>query len=286
MSQDRLTAHRPLTDILDLRLTGDDEFAGPAVADGSRRLYGGHAIAQSIVAATETVSGEPLRSVRIDFLRPGLEEHEVEYRVARLLTGRRLASRRVDGFQDRKLLFTATVLFGNAEPTGAVTLPVEEPMSAVPPIPPLSAVEQHRVRGVEVPAQAIPRYVRTGMRFVDDPPRVAAGTGRTPERSRGYCDLRGIEPRLATAALGYASDLSMLDPLAYHASLIWQESAVPATLTHSMVVHRPGLVGDWLLFDRELVSAFDGTVYVVAGVYTTSGVRVATLTQSALVLEP
>jgi acyl-CoA thioesterase-2 len=78
----------------------------------------------------------------------------------------------------------------------------------------------------------------------------------------------------------------MLDPLAYHASLIWQESAVPATLTHSMVVHRTGLVGDWLLFDRELVSAFDGTVYVVAGVYTTSGVRVATLTQSALVLEP
>ncbi|AFR49495.1 acyl-CoA thioesterase [Gordonia sp. KTR9] len=275
-----------LDDILTLRRTGVDRYAGSPAPDGGGRLYGGHAIAQAVIAASETVSGSVLRSLQIDFLRPGKEERGVDYAVQRLLTGRRLASRRVEGHQGGKLLFTATALFAGQEIAGAVDLPEGKKMTDMPPIPTRRAVEQHEVRGVDVPGAAIPRYERTGMRFVDDPPRVAAHTGCVPRRSRGYCDLRELDPERAIAGLGYASDLSMLDPVAYSTGLIWRESAVPATLTHTMTVHRPDLVGSILLFDRELAGATDGIVTVVAGVYATSGHRAATLTQSALLLEP
>ncbi|MGW4338444.1 acyl-CoA thioesterase [Rhodococcus koreensis] len=279
-------SHVALAEILKVSALGDDLFVGAPAPDGTARLYGGHAIAQAISAASATVAEKQLRSIRVHFVRSGGEDTSLLLRVTREHTGRRMATRLVTGEQDGRCLFVATALFAAPVLPGVITVAHEDSPYQMPAIPRETAHERQVRAGAVLHASTLPRYLRTGLRFIDDPPRVAALTGQHPTRSRTYYDLRSVDDQHLAAALGYASDLSMLDPIAHLGGLVWQESAVPTTLNHSVTIHRPGALRDWVLFDRQCASTAGGVGFVTGSVFDSRGFLVASVDQQALLLEP
>jgi acyl-CoA thioesterase-2 len=274
--------------LLELSTVSEDSFTGPAVIDGAGRLFGGHAIAQTIKAATSTVSGQTLRSIQLTFMRAGRENTPLELLVSRPHSGRRMSTRLIHGHQDSRHLFTGLALFNAEQLPGTVAVEHDDYRAeglvlpeALPP-----ALEYHIGLGATVPNSTVPKYLRTGLRFVDAPPRVARILDEQPSRSRAWFDLRNVDVVNLPAALGYVSDLALLDPLAIRHRLVWQESATPATLTHSMTIHHPDLLADNLLFDRISPTATGGTGFVTCAVFNRAGIRVATVTQDAILLEP
>jgi hypothetical protein len=102
-----------LLKLLDLAPGGDAQtWIGPASGPSGKRSYGGQFVAQSLAAAWHTVDTDrPPTNMHLQFLRGGEAGETVEYRVARVFDGRTAAARRVDSYQDGRLLTTATVSF-------------------------------------------------------------------------------------------------------------------------------------------------------------------------------
>ena len=101
-----------LLDLLDVRMTEENTFHGPASGPEGKRSFGGQFMAQSLAAACRTVeTAKPPTNMHLQFLRGGEAGDPVEYAVQRVFDGRTAAARRVDARQDGRLLTTASVSF-------------------------------------------------------------------------------------------------------------------------------------------------------------------------------
>ncbi|OUS09104.1 hypothetical protein A9Q96_00030 [Rhodobacterales bacterium 52_120_T64] len=85
-----------LLNLLELEPKGADNFHGTgAGGETSTRIFGGHVIAQSLMAACMTVTQDrPCHSLHAYFLRPGSTSSPVEYQVERSRDGRGFSNRR------------------------------------------------------------------------------------------------------------------------------------------------------------------------------------------------
>ena len=87
--------------LLDLEQRGGDLFIGRKHPEGLGRVFGGQAIAQALGAARRTVPDDRhTHSLHAYFLRPGSDEHPIEFRVKRDLDGRSFSNRRVVASQN------------------------------------------------------------------------------------------------------------------------------------------------------------------------------------------
>jgi hypothetical protein len=84
-------AHAPslaaLLSVLDLSAdpAAADLFTGRNMGGGRKRVYGGQVLAQAVIAACRTVEpARPMHSLHAYFLRPGVPENPVAYRVERV----------------------------------------------------------------------------------------------------------------------------------------------------------------------------------------------------------
>ena len=84
-----------LEDLFTLDSHGADTFVGRGHPYPWGGLYGGHIVAQALVAATKTVDeGFIPHSVRAYFIRRGDNSETVRYEVDRIRNGRSFATRR------------------------------------------------------------------------------------------------------------------------------------------------------------------------------------------------
>src|SRR5689334_10831401 len=90
----------------------EDTWIGPASGPDGKRSYGGQFMAQSLAAAWRTVDTDrPPTNMHLQFLRGGEAGQPVEYTVTRVFDGRTAAARRIDAWQNGRLLTTSTVSF-------------------------------------------------------------------------------------------------------------------------------------------------------------------------------
>jgi acyl-CoA thioesterase-2 len=90
-----------------------------------------------------------------------------------------------------------------------------------------------------------------------------------------------------SAALAYASDYSILEPVLRKHQLSW---AVPglssASLDHAMWFHRPARVDQWLLYVQESPSAQGGRGLSFGKIFSQAGDLVASVAQEGMLRVP
>ena len=95
------------------------------------------------------------------------------------------------------------------------------------------------------------------------------------------------DPKQHRAALAYASDYSILEPVLRAHGAAWATPGLKvASLDHAMWWHRDARVDEWLLYVQESPSASGGRGLALGRIYTRDGVLVASVAQEGMVRVP
>jgi acyl-CoA thioesterase-2 len=124
-----------LLTMLELESLAPDVYRGPAPGGSRRRIFGGHAAAQAVMAAGHSTPGSPVNSLHLYFLRPGDPQTPIDYRVERLRDGRSFATRLVRASQGDQVILHASLSFARPQGRGLehqITMPDVPPPAACP----------------------------------------------------------------------------------------------------------------------------------------------------------
>lgn len=272
-----------LLDILELNRVADDVFVGSHPSKTPLRTFGGQLMAQSLIAAGRTVSGElPLSALSVHFITGGDPARDIEFRVQRLRDERRFANRRVDAMQGDTLV--ATVLFsylsGGAGLEHSVEAPVVAEPESLPRLPEL-------LRGYE---QTVPGFVNAPhpieWRYANDPAWVMRDKGGRLDHNRVWVKADGAlpeDPVLHAALLVYSSDTTVLDSIITSHGLSWGFDRIfAASANHSVWFHRPVRFDDWLLYATSSPVAAESRGLGTGHFFDRSGQLVATVVQEGV----
>ena len=92
------------------------------------------------------------------------------------------------------------------------------------------------------------------------------------------------DPALHLAALTYASDYTLLEPILRQHSVAWiQPGMSAASLDHAMWFHRPVDPSRWLLYAQQSPSAQGGRGLGIGTVFAEDGTLVATIAQEGMI---
>lgn len=270
--------------VLHLNRLDDDVFAGAHPSKNPPRTFGGQLMAQSLVAASRTVSAKtPPAAMSVHFIAGGDPEIDVEYHVIRLRDERRFANRRVDAMQNGALLSTAMIAYmagGHSLEHGIAAPDVPDP-ETLPPIDDL-------LRGFE---DVVPHFVEAlrpiEWRYTNDPAWVMRSKGERLSFNRVWLKAAGVmpeDPILHAAAMVYSSDTTVLDSIITTHGLSWGYDRIfAATVNHSVWFHRPVNFGDWVLYSTHSPVLADSRGLGTGHFFDRAGQVVATVTTEGLV---
>ncbi|MFZ0832018.1 MAG: acyl-CoA thioesterase II [Mycobacterium sp.] len=279
------TDFEQLLAILDLERVDDTTFTGSHPTKTPTRTYGGQLMAQSVVAATRTVTSSlPLASLTVTFINGGDPDTDIEYRVVNLRDERRFANRRVDAVQDGNLLASAMVsyLSGGRGLEHGVDAPEVPAPEKLPPIGELLRGYEHKVPGFVGALQPIE------WRYTNDPAWIMRRKGGKLPYNRVWMKADGKlpdDPLLHTAALVYSSDTTILDSIITTHGLSWGFDRIfAATVNHSVWFHRQVNFDDWVLYSTTSPVAADSRGLGTGHFFDRSGAVIATVLQEGVVL--
>lgn len=245
-------------------------FLGRCVDGAIGRVFGGHALAQSIAAASAASgSGRDIDAVHVSFVRPASPLIPMEYRTEVAKAGRAIdviGVRTEQGGVPVMLGFVTT-----HEPEPSLEFGVEGPETLGP-----ESVQRSRYHPPGTnPAVRAP----FDLRYLTDPE--ATGVAREDVWLRTESAVRSDRQPDHAALLAYAVDF--LVTRAAHAALPSTMALVGASLDHAMWLHRPLRVDDWLLVTSESSTFADSRSLSTCRVFDRAGTLVATATQEALI---
>jgi acyl-CoA thioesterase-2 len=281
-------AASPLLPVFDVGPADDavDVFTGPNLPNWRARLFGGQVLGQVAVAAGRTVATDrAAHSLHAYFLRPGEPDVPVAFSVERLRDGRSFSARRVQATQNGVPILSAIASFQ----TSSEGLEHFEPAPEVP--DPEDLRSDHEVLdGLDHPmARQIGRGRHVEVRHVEP----ALYTSPDPEqRARQSVWFRLDAPwpgndLLHRAALAYASDLSVLEPVLRRHGLAWTTpGASVASLDHAMWWHRPARADEWVLYVTESPNASGARGLSTGRMYDRERRLVATVAQEGMLRVP
>jgi acyl-CoA thioesterase II len=296
-------------EVLTLRRTGEDRFEAQPSPAAFGRMYGGQLAAQSLLAAASTVSdGLDPNAVHTVFLRGGDVTRPVTYQVERARQSRSLSTRLVRAVQGDRLLATATASFHRPpaemsrpleHETGTFGWPGPSPGGSRPAAPDPESLPSRPERlarrfGEDVPPGAAPVWP-ADVRYVDRAPWDRAENGApTAAYNRLWMRAGGQLPDVPAAhaaALTFASDYPMFEPVLYPHSIDWTElisgrSVYGASLDHALWFHRLPRFDEWLLLEQVSPVAARCRGFSRAEARAADGRLVATVAQEVAFTEP
>ena len=281
MTADELVA------LFDLEPAGADRFVGHSPLHGWRRVFGGQALAQGLVAATRTVEARDPHSLRAYFLLGGDPHEPILFEVERLRDGRSFTTRRVVARQRGEAIFVMTASFHEKEPG----FDHSAPMPAAPPpdqcpdpreaVALLGGPAGFRLKGMLDTIWPIDFRPTDMSRYRPDAPR-------EPRRMQWIRIGERLpdDPAIQRAALVYLSDMTLLDTaLAAHGRTVYDNRIQIASLDHAMWFHRPARADEWLLYVQDSPNASGATGLVRGLLYSQASALVATVAQEGLIRE-
>ncbi len=264
-----------LARVLAIEKIDDDAFLGPGMrSDVFVRMFGGHLVAQALMAASQTVPEDKrVHSLQSYFLQGGAAGEETIYRVRRLRDGRSYSARSVEAYQGDELCYTMSASFHHGLDQGPEHC---EPMPAVP-AP--NAIER-------------PNHIPTGVpgaekdfREWDIRPVPSHGYGVDSSTVSGqslwfrFTQELSDSDKLHTGALAYMSDMTLL----YSAMAAHPGHRVQlASLDHAIWFLRPVRVTDWLLYHQSSPAAGSGRALTHGRIFTEHGDLVALVSQEGV----
>jgi acyl-CoA thioesterase-2 len=276
----RLTPGFPsLAERLAVQSVAPDVFRGQAPQIYGKRIYGGHLLAQALLAAQSTLPDERhILSLQAYFVGPGNPDQPLHYSVARVRDGRSFTVRAVEVTQEGRLLMTWRALFG-AGTDGAGVRQMAMPLVPDPDsLPPLHLLH-HPVEGIFKfpPGKEWWKGPRPfDIRYVDGP---------DVEDARRCFWLRS-EPLASggqnahRAVLAFASDRSLISAISHvRGDLTAGVAKTNTSLDHTMWFHADVTAGAWLLYAQTSPYSTEGLGIAQGHLYNRQGVLVASVVQ-------
>jgi acyl-CoA thioesterase-2 len=274
-----------LHDLLDLEYIEHNIFRGQSIDIGSGSVYGGQALAQSLVAAQRTVDDARVpHSMHGYFILPGDVDAPIVYEVDRLRDGKSFTTRRIVAIQHGRPIFNMAASF-QAPEDGA------EHQTEMPDVPGPDELprELDLIRAVEeqIPEDVRPFYTRERpIEFRPVEPVDPFDPATKPPANHVWLRARGTLPddRLThQSMLAYASDYGLLSTaLRPHGLSFVQPDLQLATLDHALWFHRPVQVDAWLLYATDSPSASGARGFTRGQLFAQDGTLVASVAQEGL----
>jgi len=283
----------PLQELLDtLKLsrvarTREDIFIGPSNFMPTGRVFGGQQLGQALVAASNTVEPDRfIHSMHGYFLRSGNMDLPITYSVDRIRDGRSFSTRRVQAYQNGEPLFSSIYSFQVIEEG----LEHQESLPEGIPEPESLPALVDLVAGMDDPsaqywAKARPfdmRHIEKSIYFYVEGEHVA-------HQAIWFRTIAQLpdDQILHNAALAYASDYSLLEPIYRRHGLVWSHPGLmAASLDHAMWFHRPTRVDEWLLYVQDSPNARGARGLSLGKIFNRQGELIATVAQEGLVRVP
>ncbi|HEX4182482.1 MAG TPA: acyl-CoA thioesterase II [Caulobacteraceae bacterium] len=257
-------------------------FRGASVEGGGPRVFGGHVIAQALLAAYETVETRVCHSIHCYFIRPGDPKVPILYEVDRARDGGSFTTRRVTAIQHGEQIFNLAGSFQDIEQG----FDHQAPMPDVPAPETLpDSFEQMKAMLETMPEAARrmmgrPRPIE--QRQID--PR--GPTDKVPPLCRTWIRARaeiGPDQHLHQAILAYASDMGLLETGMRPHGVTWQTPGLQsASLDHAIWFHRPSNFNNWHLYAQDSPSAAGARGFIRGQIFSQGGDLVASIAQEGL----
>ena len=257
-------------------------FRGASVEGGGPRVFGGHVIAQALLAAYETVETRVCHSIHCYFIRPGDPKVPILYEVDRARDGGSFTTRRVTAIQHGEQIFNLAGSFQDVEQGF-------EHQSDIPVVPGpegLPDAFEHMKAMIEKMPEAARRMMGRPrpieQRLVDPrgPTEKVAPICRNWIRARAPI---GSDQHLHQAILAYASDMGLLETGMRPHGVTWQTPGLQsASLDHAIWFHRPSNFNDWHLYAQDSPSASGARGFIRGQIFSKDGTLVASIAQEGL----
>lgn len=267
-----------------------DIFTGPPLPTPQGRSFGGQVLGQALAAAGNTAPDErSIHSMHGYFLRPGDSEHRMTFEVARLYDGNSFSTRRVQAYQNGEILMSLIASF-HAENEG------------------LEHAATYDMSKVPAPEELPSMWQKYGHLLSENGDRRASWMLNRPFDMRHIgsdmvleadqadpvvsvwlrsVDTLDVSPTLHAAALAFASDYSLVEPVLKQHGVPWATPGLRvASLDHAMWFHRPFRVDEWLLYVLESPTAQGGRGLAHGHFYNRQGQLVASVSQESVVRPP
>ena len=252
----------------------------------SNTLFGGQLVAQAAAAASRTVDNRWLHSLHGYFLRRGLPERQVIFRVEKTLEGGSFSNRRVIAEQDGRQLFELMASFHREQPGFEHQCEWDNDIPA-----PEQLVDLHtllRVHSAKLEPFLVQKFSQiTAVEIrpcdVDDYLFQKAG------HARGRYWIRIIQPLpddplLHQLALAYASDYWLVGAaIMKHSNAVVSERILASSLDHAMWFHRPVRANDWFVYVTDSPSASGSRGLSRGLLYDREGKLLASTCQEAVI---
>ena len=258
-------------------------FRGKTSKRDGPRIFGGHVIAQALLAAYATVEGRVCHSIHCYFIRPGDPSIPILYDVDRSRDGSSFTTRRVRAIQHGHQIFNLAASFQVPEDG-------YEHQSAMPDVPAPDNLPDGFAQFKEM-LEKMPEEARRMM----GRPRPIEQRSATPRRpdekvpaiSNNWMRARapiGDDPVMHQALLAYASDMGLLETSMRPHGVSWQTPGLQsASLDHAVWFHRPSNFNDWHLYAQDGPSDSGARGFVRGQVFSQNGVLIASVAQEGLI---
>jgi acyl-CoA thioesterase-2 len=267
--------------------TSEDIFTGPSQWMPMGRVFGGQVLAQSLMAAMRTVASDRIvHSMHGYFLRPGDVNLPITFSVDRIHDGRSFGTRRTQAYQNGQPILSMIASFQDGGPglEHQVEMPSDLPdPESLPSAAELLAAVKHPV------ARSWASERPFDMRHIPSPIYLGV-EGEHVAHQAVWLKAIGQLPddeNLHRAALAYASDYSILEPILRRHGVPWAMPGIKvASLDHAMWWHRFSRVDEWLLYVQESPSASGGRGLSQGRIFNRGGLLVASVAQEGMVRIP
>lgn len=264
--------------------TSEDIYTGVSQWMPLGRVFGGQVLAQSLIAAMRTIDASRIvHSMHGYFLRPGNVGLPITFSVDRVHDGRSFSTRRTQAYQDGAPILSMIASFQTADEgfDHQLNMPADLPE------PESLPSDEEALIGVDHP---VAQHWATGrpfdMRHVEAPIYFTVAGERVAHQAI-WMKATGTlpdDPNLHRAALAYASDYSLLEPIFRRHGVTWGLPGLKvASLDHAMWWHRFGRVDEWLLYVQESPNAIGGRGLALGRIYSRDGALLASVAQEGMV---
>ena len=278
-------ATAPLTETLQLERIEENLFRGVTPDAAPGRIFGGQVIAQSLLAAYETVEARICHSLHCYFIRPGDPTVPIVFEVDRSRDGGSFTTRRVVAIQHGKQIFNLAASFKDAEdgfkhqaekPKGPHWSELKNEFELAQEFLKDAPEEAKRWMSRERPIEM--RSADARSYFLDGPKAPVSQSWircRTPI---------GDDAHMHQVILAYASDMNLLSTAMRPHGVHWQTKGFQsASLDHAMWFHSPTDFNQWHLYAQDSPSASDGRGFIRGSIYAEDGTLVASVAQEGLI---
>lgn len=267
--------------------TREDIFTAPSLWTPQRRVFGGQVAAQAVLAAMQTVEADRfIHSMHGYFLRPGDDEQPITFSVDRIHDGRSFSTRRTQAYQNGEPILSMIASFQDVDPG----LDHQASMPEGLPDPDDLPSARDILGSIDHPAAQYWAHSRPfDLRHVDAPLYFERGAQRVEHQAVWFRTLSPLpdDENLHRAALAYASDYTILEPILRRHGHTWATPGLKmASLDHAMWWHRFARVDDWLLYVQESPTAQGGRGLSQGRIFTRDGMLVASVAQEGMVRVP